>query len=599
MISFVMFGCIAQQNTQVAVDKASTASSPNIVIFLADDQGWGDVGFNGNDILDTPNIDEVAKQGVSFDRFYVNPVCSPTRAALLTGRHSLRTGVFSVTRGGEKMKSSEITLAESLKSNGYVTGLFGKWHNGSQYPHDPNGQGFDQAIGIVDGHQTLYFDASLLNNGTYFQSEGYIADVIGDSAVNFITNNKNQPFFAYIPFNTPHGPFEVPDKYFDKYKKQGLSALDSSIYGMMENLDENVGKVLKTLDSLNLSDNTIVIFMSDNGPAFPHNNTRYNGGMKGSKGSVDEGGVRAPFFIHWPGHIEGGRVIKSIAQHIDVFPTLLSMIGIDLPQDRKIDGRNLTSLLYATTDENAWPERNLYTHHFRNTNRPDQLAIAPSPGAIRNQDWLATFDKNGSWHLYNIPDDPSQNNDLAEAETNRLQAMKDDYMTWFKDVSEGSGKPIAIEIGHKQRNLVELPANEASIFRQGIDYAHGSGWSHDWLVVKQQPANGQITWPVKIVRGGKYKLVLRYAAPESNVSSKMTIQLADKSLDITPSFPQYQPTVNKGQRRYYTDEAAELSWSELEINQLYLNESDFNLSLSFNIQGGELWIKALNIVAVD
>src|SRR4030095_1574895 len=326
-------------------------SRPTLVLIVADDMGWGDVRSHGNDRLDTPVLDKLAADGARFNRFFVSPVCAPTRASLLTGRYHPRTGVAWVTRGLETMRSEELTLAEALRDAGYATGCFGKWHNGAHYPHSPGGQVFDEFLGFCAGHWNNYFHTTLEHNGRPFKTNGYITDVLTDAAIAFIDKQRGRPFFCYIPYNAPHGPFQVPERYFSKYKRRGLDAKTAAIYGMVENIDDNVGRILKQLEAARLTDRTIVPFLTDNGP----NGERYNGGMKGIKGSVHEGGVRVPLFIRWPGRIRPGTTVENIAAHIDLFPTLLELCGLSEPRTLSLDGISLVPLLEGKSD--GWPER--------------------------------------------------------------------------------------------------------------------------------------------------------------------------------------------------------------------------------------------------
>ncbi|WP_245897232.1 sulfatase-like hydrolase/transferase [Hymenobacter nivis] len=265
-----------------AIGRKRPPGRPNVVLILTDDQGWGDLSANKNPWLKTPNMDRLAQQGTSFEHFYVSPLCAPTRASLLTGRYHLSTGVVSVSKGLETMDSEETTLAELFRANGYQTGMFGKWHSGQHYPNRPNDQGFDEFLGFCAGHWSNYFDTKLDHNGELVQTTGYITDVLTDAALKFIGANQDKPFFCYIPYNAPHSPFQVPDAYFNKFKAKGRSNELACVYGMVSNLDDNVGRVLAFLKKRKLKKNTIVIFMTDNGP----NGTRYNGDMRGIKGSV-------------------------------------------------------------------------------------------------------------------------------------------------------------------------------------------------------------------------------------------------------------------------------------------------------------------------
>ncbi|GMV94078.1 MAG: hypothetical protein AMXMBFR82_38560 [Candidatus Hydrogenedentota bacterium] len=303
---------------------AESARRPNILVILTDDQGWGDIHSHGNDTIVTPVLDRLASEGARFDRFYVSPVCAPTRAAFLTGRYYLRTGVDGVTHREEVMRSEERTLAEVLKDAGYATGCFGKWHNGAQYPNHPNGQGFDEFFGFCAGHWNNYFDTTLERNGNPVETKGYINDVVTDAALDFIDAHADAPFFCYVPYNTPHSPFQVPDRYFDPFKEQGLDDTLACVYGMVKSIDDNVGRLLDRLESHGLADDTIVVFFGDNGP----NSERYNGGMLGRKGSVHEGGVRNALFMRWPGHIPPGTEVKPIAAAIDLLPTLAELADV-------------------------------------------------------------------------------------------------------------------------------------------------------------------------------------------------------------------------------------------------------------------------------
>ena len=329
---------------------------PNIVLVLTDDQGFGDVRSHGNKLIDTPVHDRIAAEGARFDRFFVSPVCAPTRASLLTGRYHSRTGVHGVTRGHETMRDDEVTVAELLKGVGYATGAFGKWHNGSQYPHHPNGQGFDEFLGFCAGHWNNYFNTTLDHNGKMVQSKGFIIDVLTDAAIAFIESNKERPFFCYLPYNTPHTPWQVPERYWKKYLAKGIS--DPSLacaYAMCENIDDNMGRLISKLETLEIADDTIFIFLTDNGP----NTNRYNGGMKGRKGSANEGGVRVPCFMRYPRHIKPGTVIKPITAHIDLLPTLMEYCGLIEYKTKPLDGRSLVPLIHGGTAD--WPSRMLFT----------------------------------------------------------------------------------------------------------------------------------------------------------------------------------------------------------------------------------------------
>ena len=307
----------------LAATSRAVSAQPNIVLIVADDLGYGDLSANGNPDVLTPNLDALMGQSIAFDRFFVSPVCAPTRAALLTGRYPLRTGVRGVTGGRENMRPAETTLAETLRAAGYRTGLFGKWHNGEHVPLTPGSQGFDRFLGFTYGHINDYFDAALEDEGgKAVPTRGYITDVLTSAAMDFVTQNRDRPFFAYLAYNAPHKPYQVPDAEFDRFRARGMSAQLASVYGMIVRLDAQIGRLLRHLDATGLAENTVVVFMSDNGAGGPQ---RYNAGMKGRKGSVDEGGGRVPLLVRWPARWPHGARVSQIAAHIDLYPTLLGL----------------------------------------------------------------------------------------------------------------------------------------------------------------------------------------------------------------------------------------------------------------------------------
>ena len=380
---------------------------PNVLLIITDDQGWGDIYSHGNDKLDTPVLDKLAADGARFDRFFVSPLCAPTRASLLTGRYHLRTGTHGVTRGQETMRSEEVTLAEIFRQAGYTTGCFGKWHNGAHYPYHPNGQGFDEFFGFCGGHWNNYFNTTLEHNGEPVKTSGYVTDVLTDAAMTFVEKNKDRPFFCYLPYNAPHSPWQVPDKYFGKYKARGFDDMTACAYGMCENLDDNIGRLLSKLDDLGLAGDTIVLFLTDNGP----NSDRYNGGMKGRKGSAHEGGIRVPLFIRWPGHINPGTAVRQIAAHIDLLPTLVELCRLPMPRTLPLDGINLAPLLKGETAN--WPDRMIFTHK------------GPS-GSVRTERWRAVG-TGKIWELYDMIADPGQKRNVAKQYMQLVKELRAAY----------------------------------------------------------------------------------------------------------------------------------------------------------------------------
>src|SRR4051812_13150263 len=319
---------------------------PNVLIILTDDQGYGDLGCHGNPKILTPNLDALSKESFQFERFYVSPVCSPTRAGLLTGRYPYRTGIVDTFQGRSMMHPDEVTLAERLGGAGYKTGIFGKWHLGDNYPLRAQDQGFQEALTIRGGGigqpsdppgGDHYFDATMYRNGKAVKTSGYCTDVITDAALEFLTANRDREFFAYVPYNAPHTPLEAPDGYARTYRDAGVPYGTSQVYSMVSNIDENVGRLLGKLDALRIARNTIVIFMTDNGPE----KELYNAGMRGLKGTVYDGGIRVPFFLRWPQLKAEPRKVAGLATVLDIVPTILEATKVADAAKVPLDGASL------------------------------------------------------------------------------------------------------------------------------------------------------------------------------------------------------------------------------------------------------------------
>jgi arylsulfatase A-like enzyme len=497
-------------------NQAGLQSRPNLVLIVADDMGWGDVRSHGNDRLDTPVLDKLAADGARFNRFFVSPVCAPTRASLLTGRYHPRTGVAWVTRGLETMRSEELTLAEALRDAGYATGCFGKWHNGAHYPHSPGGQGFDEFLGFSAGHWNNYFDTTLEHNGRPFKTNGYITDVLTDAAIAFIDKQRGRPFFCYIPYNAPHGPFQVPERYFSKYKGRGFDDKTAAIYGMVENIDDNVGRILKQLEAARLTDRTIVLFLTDNGP----NGERYNGGMKGIKGSVHEGGVRVPLFIRWPGRIQPGMAVEKIAAHIDLFPTLLELCGVPMPRTLPLDGTSLVPLLKG--ESQGWPERRIFTVQSR------AGAMNSALGAVRSERHRLVTDGKRC-ELYDMSADPEQRKDIAGENASLVETLRSAYDTWLKDVTQNGIERLPIPVGYPQARMVELPAPE-SYFSGNLRFKGGQGWANDWITGWQR-IEDSVSWEIDVVQPGRFEVTLLFTCPERDVGSRIRVEVAGQAVE--------------------------------------------------------------------
>lgn len=478
---------------------------PNVVVILTDDQGWGDLSLNGNTNLSTPNIDSLAKNGAMFDRFYVCPVCSPTRAEFLTGRYHPRGGVRDVSTGGERLNLDEKTIGDIFKDADYATGAFGKWHNGTQWPYHPLARGFDEYYGFTSGHWGSYFYPPLDHNGIPVQGKGYLPDDLTDHALSFIERNKDRPFFCYVPLNTPHSPMQVPDRFFQKFAKAKLPlrGLDPAredadftraAMAMCENIDWNLGRILQRLDNLRLASNTIVVFFCDNGP----NSARWNGGMRGQKGSTDEGGVRSPLLIRWPTFIPPGKRVEKIAGAIDLMPTLADMAGISHRAAKPLDGVSLKPLLLG--DPENWSERMIFSHWNGKV-------------SVRTQ----RHRLDATHRLYDMVLDPGQQEDVATKEPEIAARLTQAVEHWRKEVLPMPGRDQRpFTVGYKQMPLTVLPARDG-VQHGGIQRSAGApncSYFRNWTRL-----DDAITWNVEVANPGRYEVEIMYACKPEDAGS--------------------------------------------------------------------------------
>lgn len=502
---------------------AASAAPPNIVLVLTDDQGYGDLGYNDNPDIVTPNIDAFAKEAVVFNTFLCSPVCSPTRSSLLTGRYNYRTQVVDTFKGRSFMHPDELTLAEILKDNGYTTGIFGKWHLGDQYPMRAQDQGFDDVLVHLGGGigqssdpegGTRYLDPVLQHNGVQTKFEGYCMDIYTDHALKFIEENRAEPFFMYLATNTPHSPWvDVPQKDRDLYAAKGINGDLGVYYGMITNIDDNFKRVVDKLDALGIADNTIVIFMSDNGQASV-GAERYTAGLRGEKGDVYENGLRVPFFMRWPDGFDTTKKIETMAAHIDILPTLLAAAGIALPDNRKLDGTNLLPLI--TKDNPPWPDRKIFFQAHRGN-----AANLYQNSATRSQNWKlindTTWEVAGkitpSFELYNLADDPGEKKNLAASNPEQLNQMREAYEAWFKDVTSTRG------FDHHPAHIGTEHENPTTFTGQDLWTPKGGSAGH---------------FRILAVNGGKYNIALQFA----NASpANKTVRVTTKDVDLTGTLP--------------------------------------------------------------
>lgn len=478
---------------------------PNVVIILADDQGWGDLSIHGNTNLRTPQIDSLAQDGALFERFYACPLCSPTRAEFLTGRYHPRSGVRGVTSGAERMNLDERTIGETFQAAGYATAAFGKWHNGSQYPYHPNARGFGEFYGFCSGHWGLYFEPPLEHNGHAVRGKGFIIDDLTEHALAFIEANKDQRFFCYLPYNTPHSPFQVPDRFFARFENSPVpmryqgpekEELDQTrcVLAMCENIDWNVGRVLAKLQELRLAEKTIVVYFSDNGP----NTWRWNGGMKGRKGSTDEGGVRVPCLIRWPGRIAPGLRIPQIAAAIDLLPTLADMAGVAVVGDKPLDGVSLKPLLLATAKD--WPDRGIFSCQG---------------GRVSARTQAHRLDHQG--RLFDMTADPGQRHDIANQKPETAARLAESVARWKAEVlpaTAADDRPFPV--GYRESPATCLPARDgvpAGTVRRSSSAPNCSYFTH-WT-----NTDDRITWDIEVASEGDYEAVVHYTCPKEDVGA--------------------------------------------------------------------------------
>ncbi|MBT7301610.1 MAG: arylsulfatase [Victivallales bacterium] len=547
---------------------------PNVLLVLTDDQGWGDLRCHGNDLIDTPNLDRFSREGARFDRFFVCPLCAPTRASILTGRYHLRTGVSGVTQGREIIREDEVTVAHAFLGAGYATGCFGKWHSGEHYPHHPNGKGFQEFLGFCAGHWNNYFDTNLQHNGEPVATKGYISDVLTDAAMDFIRTNQDTPFFCYLPFNAPHGPFQVPDEYFDKYQARGLNDKDACIYAMCENVDDNVQRLLDLLDELQLAEDTIVIFLTDNGP----NGQRYNGGMRGAKGSVHEGGVRVPCFIRWPGQIAPDTFITELGAHIDFFPTLVDLCGIAMPETKPLDGVSLKPLLLGETTD--WPERAIFTHRLAG------VQMNPAAGSLRTPRHRLTLENpSRGYELFNLIDDPAETTDIAEREPQILAQLAAEYERIYAQATAAGFERPPIPVGCPEFPRVEIPAPLVTM-GGGLEFKGGKGWANDWITNWTTPED-TASWGLHVVHPGSYRVTLMYTCPAEDVGSRIRVTVG-AAVAETVLTEAHDPDPLPSPDRVPRMEMYEKVWSPLAFPPLELAAGDQDLVLrALDIPGGQ------------
>ena len=569
------FASIAQKNIH-----------PNVILIITDDQGYGDLGINGNSLIKTPVIDRFAKQSLRFNDFHVSPVCAPTRSSLMTGRYSLRTGIRDTYNGGATMASSEITIAEILKQAGYQTGLFGKWHLGDNFPSRPMDQGFDESLMHLSGgmgqvgdvttyfqKDSSYFNPVLWKNGQKESFKGYCSDIFAANAIQFIEKNKSNPFFCYLSFNAPHTPLQVPEYYDQMYKNVDpsieferknpmhlkMTEKDKEdarkVYGMVSNIDDNIGKLLQKIADLGIEENTIIIFMTDNGPQ----QLRYTAGMRDKKGSVYNGGTRVPFFLKYPALTKESKVIETMSAHFDVLPTLSELCHVDLPKDRKIDGKSLVPLIKGKKVD--WSDRTMFSYWTRKyPELYNSMAIQKAGYKLVGQtNYNASIE---DFELYHLKNDPEELHNIVKENKAIALKLKAELDLIYQDLirSKNLINPPKIIVGSKNENPLILNRNDA-------DGSRGL-WDQEAIFGK---------WNVNILKGRynfKFKFINPIAANGDMYLETNTIinqMKNDQPTDVIEMKNVSLPEINGELIPYYLTKGKMILPFSVEIEKLDLN----------------------------
>lgn len=497
-------------NSKEPNDRVKENTQPNIIFVITDDQGYGDLGHTGNPIIKTPALDKFSQESLNLTNYHVGTTCSPTRAGLLTGRNCNRNGVWHTIMGASILNEEEVTFADVFNENGYKTGMFGKWHLGDNHPFLPHDRGFDESFyhgggGVTqtpDYWKNDYFDDTYFRNGIPEKTEGYCTDVWFDEAIQFIEDKKDDTFFCYLSLNAPHGPFNVPEEYYNKYKDENaITETQKRFYGMITNVDDNFKKLLSKVDQLGLAENTIVIFTTDNGTARGYMKEEnimhgYNAGMRGTKGSEYDGGHRVPLMMRWPaGNLGGGSKLDGLVAHVDILPTLTSLAGIDFKSNKQLDGSDMSDYISGTSEAR---DRMLVTDTQR-----VPWPVKGKQSCVMDKHWRLV---NGN-ELYDISSDPGQKNNIASSNPERVNSMNAFYESWWEDVIKETKFSI-IKLGVDTKEV--LTCHDA----RTIDYY--PPWNQQMIRAGKpmEPA----PFSVNFIKSGTYRFNLSRWPPESELA---------------------------------------------------------------------------------
>jgi arylsulfatase A-like enzyme len=515
LAGFLLTGLITACSTST---QPEVAEQPNVIMIMVDDVGYGDISSHGHPYLQTPNLNHFRDRSVRLTNFHVDPTCAPTRAALMTGRYSARVGVWHTIIGRNLVREDETTIAEVFKDAGYRTGIFGKWHLGDNYPYGARFRGFDDAIVHYAGGvgQTPdywgndYFEDHFNDNGVWRRFQGYCTDVWFGEALRFIRESRDQPFFLYLSTNAAHQTRQhVPERYKQIYKDADTNDRLRIYWGMITNIDDNLGVMMERLGHWGLLDNTIILFMSDNGSCmgqkiYPEEqqdewSEKFNAGMRGNKASQYDGGHRVFSFVYYPpAGIAGGRDVNQVTAHIDIMPTLLDLCNIPAPDNIQFDGTSLVPLLKGNV--NDWPDRTLFVHNQRVLD-----PIKWKQTSVMTDNWRLVDNK----ELYDISKDPGQEENLIAEYPEIANRLSSAYDQWWEDVSQRFNETTPLYIGSKHQNPVVLNAHDWMIMEDNIM----PPWNQPHIL-DRPTTNG--LWSVRISEPGKYHFVLRERPEAAN-----------------------------------------------------------------------------------
>lgn len=533
--SAILVGTIVLTGASASANTRQQDSRPNVILIITDDQGYGDMSCHGNPWLKTPNLDRLYAESVRLEDYHVEPVCTPTRASLMTGRYSSRVGAWTVTEGRQLLKPDEATMADVFSDSGYRTGMFGKWHLGDPWPYAPRFRGFHTVVrhlagGIDEIGNAIdndYFDDTYYCNGSPEQIAGYCTDVFFAECQRFITQQSERPFFAYLALNAMHSPHTVAEKYSAAFKATGHSEQRSKFFGQIINFDENLGRLLDCLDAHKLADDTILLFMGDNGTAAGAGNRPtdgFNAGMRGKKGSVFEGGHRVACFVRWPRRLKAGREIEQLTSCRDWLPSLIEACNLDVPTGTRFDGRSLLPLL--TGEPDSWPNRTLFVER-----QGDQPTLkSPNAPRARYPHYAVLTE---TWRLvdgelFNIADDPGQKRNVASVHPVIARELRTQYERYFADVFSDVAAYTRFHLGASEENPTLLTVR---------DWHPTDGtviWKQEQLGDDTLAING--FWTVNVVRAGRYSIRLsRFPddAPQAMGTIKAVLRIGEQKSEKT------------------------------------------------------------------